>query len=284
MATRYWLGGGGNNANDPNDWTPAGKPEPGDTLYLQGSDASNDTINIYGGDVAGATIVTGYGPGPSQTTINLDHNAVVNLTTLAQVSGEQSTTINTSRSDTLTETLNREATQTINIGKGSTLSLGLSETSFDNVTVNSAGHGALVAEGTVGQDEFSTLTINAPVIGSATFDVNGTTTFNGSVGSGDTVDLTNAFSDLQLNHPLQFIGSTHLSSGEIDLAGLTTADSYYLQNNELYLYAGNNIIESLNFVRTAPFTAERTATGVSIYTSDAANPPAGTVLPLHFVQ
>ena len=34
MTDRTWLGGGNNNARNPNDWSPTGAPQPGDILSM----------------------------------------------------------------------------------------------------------------------------------------------------------------------------------------------------------------------------------------------------------
>ena len=47
--TRTWVDGGNNEASYPNDWSPAGVPQPGDSLIL----SAPATINISGDALTG---------------------------------------------------------------------------------------------------------------------------------------------------------------------------------------------------------------------------------------
>jgi hypothetical protein len=59
MATgtqRTWIGCGNNEASNPNDWSPTGAPQPGNSLNM-----SAGTINISGDALAGDTLTIPYG-------------------------------------------------------------------------------------------------------------------------------------------------------------------------------------------------------------------------------
>lgn len=291
MTTLIWIGGGNNNANNPLDWSPNAVPQPGDTLYITGSlDAvpPNGTINVAGNDLAGDTLIAGSVPTHSIVTINLSHDATLNLATLEQgvIVIPQSTTINLTGGATITgDTLAAYTTQTINIGHGN-LTLDNLTTAGpapnpvygDSVTVNSAG-GALRLIGSAGEGSGATIAVNASTIGMGTFDDAGSLTFTNSVAHGITVDIDAG--TLSLNEPTRFLANADLTAGVIDLNNLAKADSYTYKNDMLSIYSGGRIIDHLRLTTTSAFTVEKTsAGGVSIYTADT-QPPVGTALPLH---
>jgi hypothetical protein len=65
---RTWVGGGNNEASNPNDWSPNGAPQSGDSLT---DGVSGSTINIEGNALKGDVLsVAAQG-----VTLNLSHNA-----------------------------------------------------------------------------------------------------------------------------------------------------------------------------------------------------------------
>jgi hypothetical protein len=57
VTARTWIGGGNNQATNPNDWSPTGAPEPGDSLTMthgvmdiSGNDLAGDTLSLTGND------------------------------------------------------------------------------------------------------------------------------------------------------------------------------------------------------------------------------------------
>ena len=92
--TRYWIGGRGNQANNPNDWTPKGKPQAGDTLIA--NTPTPGTMNVTGNDLAGNTLVV-----RGSLTINTSDNAVATVGDQAQAL-YQFTDIHVAGTDTLT--------------------------------------------------------------------------------------------------------------------------------------------------------------------------------------
>ncbi len=228
MTTRIWIGGGNNKASNPKDWSPTGAPQPGDSLLITGSPNAmppNGTINIAGNDLAGDTLTAGSIPTHSIVTINLSHDATLNLETLVQgiIVIPQSTTINITGDATLTgDTLAPYNTQTINIGHGTLTLDNLSTTGpavGQSVVINSSG-GALKLQGNTNEDANSTIAINAPVKGTGMFLDGGSLTFSDSVARGITTDLTSGMSFLQVDEPKHFLGLVDLTGGQIDLNGL----------------------------------------------------------------
>ena len=131
MIARTWIGGENNQASNPNDWSPTGVPQKGDTLGLNVPTFTPLIINVSGNDLAGDTFVL-FGNGPPMTA-NLSHNAVMdarvdyrgNATTfklsqhstlkLQTVFGSPAT-VNLSGSDTLI--LNGSGAPQINLSSG----------------------------------------------------------------------------------------------------------------------------------------------------------------------
>ena len=75
MATLTWVGGGNNNANNSQDWSPAQVPAPGDTLTMP-----DGTMNISGNDLQGNTLQVGTTQSSLVTTtsnLNLSDSATV---------------------------------------------------------------------------------------------------------------------------------------------------------------------------------------------------------------
>jgi hypothetical protein len=79
VATLTWVGGGNNRASNPNDWSPAQVPGPGDVLMMPMS----DTMNIADMDLAGDTLdivsPEPSAPGGVTTSLNLSHHAQVSI-------------------------------------------------------------------------------------------------------------------------------------------------------------------------------------------------------------
>ena len=55
MTDRTWIGGGNNDASDPNDWNPTGVPLLGDSLLMP----DGGTMNIIGNDLVGDRLQVG---------------------------------------------------------------------------------------------------------------------------------------------------------------------------------------------------------------------------------
>jgi hypothetical protein len=55
---RTWIGGGNNKATNPNDWSPTGDPQVGDSLMMtrgtmnvSRNDLAGDSLTVSGGDI-----------------------------------------------------------------------------------------------------------------------------------------------------------------------------------------------------------------------------------------
>ena len=95
MTDRTWLGGGNNHARNPNDWSPAGAPQPGDTLSML-----NGTMNVRDDDLAGNAVHVGDPITGGQDTFNLSHHPVLAVVQQNQDTSSE-TTVNVSGRDTL---------------------------------------------------------------------------------------------------------------------------------------------------------------------------------------
>jgi hypothetical protein len=70
MATLTWVGGGGNKASNPQDWSPTGAPQSGDTLQVV--PPGSCTMNVRGDALAGDAPQVS-----TSVTLNLSHDAAV---------------------------------------------------------------------------------------------------------------------------------------------------------------------------------------------------------------
>ncbi len=99
--SRIWIGGADNNAGNPQNWSPTGAPQPGDTLVLLDNGPFHAfTLHIRGNDLAGNTLTIGQtrDSGPAFTLNLSDHaHATVRAGILSQVK----TKINVAGTDTL---------------------------------------------------------------------------------------------------------------------------------------------------------------------------------------
>ena len=116
--------------------------------------------------------------------------------------------------------------------------------------------------------------------------------FGGSVSRGQSVEVSadpgrGLVSQVQIDHPDAFKGSVSLDiSGEVNLMGLTGADSYQLKNDILSIYSGCTVIDRLRL--TLPpspsgpppdVTVRQTSTGIVI--DRGRSFATGTLLPVH---
>lgn len=124
--------------------------------------------------------------------------------------------------------------------------------------------------------------------------------FGGFVSSGQDVEVTgdpyrSVVSHVQIDHPDAFRGSVGLGiSGEVDLMGLTNADSFQLKNDILSIYSCGEVIDTLRltlpppgpYTPDDPVTVRQTSIGVAVNRGlfqDFANSNA-TLLPEHQPQ
>lgn len=292
MTSKTWIGGDGNDAGDPANWSPSETPQPGDTLAMQGG-----TMNIRDDDLAGNTLVIGQpNQNASPTTLNLSHHADVSVKTSPFSS--DSVTINVDGSDILDLAAGFPSTTsfTVNLADHARLAGSIDMTFGSAVFAGGSGsryvnNGSDVVRG-------SNLTFDTDVKGQGSFAVStaqssaGRLEFGGSVSRGQTVTVSGdpgrgQRSQLQIDQPAAFKGAVALNSfGEVDLVGLANADSYQLKNDILSIFSGCEVIERLRLTLPPPasgtppdLTVAQTATGILIdrggYRGD------GTLLPTH---
>jgi len=118
--------------------------------------------------------------------------------------------------------------------------------------------------------------------------------FLGAVGPGQTVSVSNTTvfgsGRLIIDNPNEFHGAVDLTyipgagAGvpQIDLLGLTRADSYSYHNDMLSIWSGKSVIETLRLATSTPygFTVQLTKCGVSVI-ADTANHSFPGALPVH---
>lgn len=142
MATLQWVGGGDNQASDPNDWidTSTGLPavpELGDTLAAGSAPpapAQSFTMNVKGDDLVGSSLGVYY----SNITVNLSHHAFINAY-VAYGPFYTPDTFNVSQKSTLNLEL-LKANVIVNLSQGSTLSI---NPGYIGGTINVFGHDTL---------------------------------------------------------------------------------------------------------------------------------------------
>jgi hypothetical protein len=299
--TRTWIGGGNNKASNPNDWSPTGVPQPGDTLQEM-SGQTPLTMNVSGNDLAGDTLDINSAP----LTMNMSDKAVADVNVPQYVGGE---TFNLEQQSTLNATLS-ESQQVVNISGSDNFSTSLSGLAMVSVNVASSStwtgslslvDSTLTASGGAnsvfihdGSSEFfdySSAVLDLPVLGKGSFSLvfHGFLTFGSSVGVNQSVSIPgDVRSNVVIDHPKEFLGSITLGDGtitngeSIDLMGLATADSYTFKNDMLSIFAGNSVIDKLRLTDATPygFAVEKETGSVNIVSiSNPTNPPVG--LPIH---
>jgi hypothetical protein len=309
MANKTWLGGGNNEASNPNDWSPAGVP-----TFADGMTMTHGTMNIDALSLGANPEFAGV---RNNTGLITSGNVMINLSNGAGAdvgidSGH--TTINVQGTDNLFVVPLNGGSTTADLAAhsewvgGFTAITGpltirgpgifdsnasLSVPPVDNGVFNSA-QGVQGGSSAFGPD---VVTINSDIIGTTPLVAynGGTLALGGSVSSQVTIPLG---ADpptapnpgiLEIDHPKQFLGTVQLALGEIDLNGLARADSYTYQNDLLSIFDGKSVIDTLSLQQIAlaqdtpniAFSVERTAHGVSIYTDANPTHPAGTILPVH---
>jgi hypothetical protein len=292
MTNKTWIGGGSNNAHTASDWSPTGVPQPGDMLDMQAG-----IMNIRGNSLAGNTLVIGgQNTNAAPTTLNLSHHARLSLD-IARFSSDE-VTVNVQGSDTLdvhTE-FPSSGQFTINLADHANLA-GTFNMVFSSATV-SGGDGARFLNNGSSVLPGSSVTFDTSVKGRGNFTVGnaqsrpGELEFKGSVSHGQSVTVggdpgRGVISHLQIDHPDTFKGAVALNLfGEVDLAGLSDADSYQLKNDILSIYSGCEVIEKLRLTTPPPpfetnfdVTVSKTATGIVIDRDSRDH--SATLLPVH---
>ena len=292
MTKKTWVGGGNNNASNAKDWSPKGVPVPGDTIDIQ-----SGTMNIRGNDLAGNTLLLDKPfTNTAATTLNLTRHASVSLNVPAFLS--ETVTVNVQGTDTLhvANATPSDLFLTVNLADHATLT-GNFNLLFGRTVVHGGSGSSLVNNGTSALHG-NGIILDTNVNGVGNFTVSsaqgsiGRLEFGGSVSHGQTVDVgadpgRGFVSQVQVDHPGAFKGSVSLeTNGELDLMGLTDADSYQLKNDILSIYSGAAVIDRVRLTLPAPpsgpvlgITVRQTSAGVVVDRGPSSQ--AGTLLPVH---
>jgi len=243
LVTRTWVGGSNVIAANPANWSPAGAPQPGDSLLI----STAATINVGGNDLAGdlLTVNTDRAGPAASVNINTFFNAQLNLV------DDFSAGVTLSVEDTVT--LNLGSIHGGLVGQGGTIQfIGSSGVNGSTVLNNNLTGNATVALAGA-QGEGSSMEIN------------------GAVGQGLTFVLhaSAPVLSLQLDQPGQFAGLLDLGLpggyfGDVLFKGLQ-ATSGTLANGVLDMFNGNSLIDSVRITGdTARLTLDQTSSGVAL--------------------
>jgi hypothetical protein len=295
MTDRTWLGGGNNNARNPNDWSPTGAPQPGDTLSM----SDGGTMNVRDDDLAGNPVHVGDPTGTKQETFNLSRHAMLTVVQDFETSSE--TTINVHGRDTLrfSSVFPSGPQVIVNLESHAKLTASFNMT-FGGLTVNGGHRTELI------NDQSDTLNgvhaiITPDVLGIGSFrlsnaqGVGGFLEFGRSVSSEQSVSVggdpgRDLASGLQIDHPREFHAAVAMRpQAVVDLVGLAKADSYTFENDMLSVFAGHRRIDQLRLTNDGSFIGQShdlvvSKSGRDVFLTQAGltSPPIGsTMLPLH---
>jgi len=265
MSSRAWVGGVNSQADDPNNWSPTGVPQRGDSLTW----GNGGTMDITGNDLRGDTLTIGGTPtsSPEDYVINISGRTTFQEVAEFPPLGIGSITIN------LADHAKWIGGFSSNLGGGVFIT---GEGQFDN-------HSSLVAARSV---------VDVDVVGRGTFrvsaaqSVGGDLEFTKAVGHGQSVSVggdsgRGVIAKLSVDDPGSFHASTTLGFGEIFLRGLS-ADSYSIRHDMLLLYSGAKVVERLNLTVSTEargFSVSQICGSVVIHGDGHSD--GGTLLPQH---
>ena len=253
MTDRTWIGGGNNNARNPNDWSPTGAPQSGDTLSM-----INGTMNVRDDDLAGNAVHVGDPITGGQDTFNLSHHAVL--------------------------AVDHDLWRTDSEWRSHGQQLSGSQSNDQSGTLN--GVHAIITPDVLGIGSF-TLSNAQGVGGFLEFGRSVSSEQSVSVGGDPGRDLA---SGLQIDHPREFHAAVAMRpQAVIDLVGLAKADSYTFENDMLAIFAGHRRIDQLKLTNDGTFEGQphdlvvsKSGTDVFLTQAGLTSPPIGsTMLPLH---
>jgi hypothetical protein len=223
--TRTWIGGGNNQASNPNNWIDSnnqpGAPQPGDALTI-----ASGTMNVAGDALAGDTLTAG-SQGPIQ--INASHHANIDL------------------SETTPEA-------NVDLSVQGTMSLQLHQFLFN--ALHTQGGNIRFISGSSITDGVRT-TFDSNLLGDTTVVITGgggepaSVEINGQVHSGLIFEVGGGGATLTLDKPAQFHGevTVNVIGGRVELVGLTKADSWSYSNDMLTIRdSRNHVVDRLDIV------------------------------------
>jgi hypothetical protein len=273
MVARTWTGSVSNDASNPNNWSPMGAPQPGDTLT---DTISGSTIDIRDKALAGTTLLVTRNPEITATaTLNLSHFARVDLSVPPQVQ----VVANASGVDTLNATVTgaRGAVPpgalTVNLDHA--VLFGGFDITLASETIASGNRPALFINNGTDMVSGGGARIDVNVLGNGTFNVGAgflgvlsvpsSISFGGFVSGGETVSVTGspnvrpfppAISTVTIEQPREFFAKVDLHGFSLaDLVGLAQADSWSYKNDLLSIKnAHGKVIGRLHVVSDASST------------------------------
>ena len=284
MTTKTWFGGT-SYFNDPNDWSPPGVPQGGDTAVI-----SMGTVKLHSHLLSGVSFQIGSAvennaPPPSEKPVldlrnvklnseigfpiskGQDFYAGIRVSGVVQSAGDIGLLGGRSSPDHLQVYMSRYSllvnSGTITLGDRSTFDIKAAkdEAAFINTgTVLTSGGMTLIESPVVGNGRFE-------VEGDFLYGFTGRLTFAQDVAPGTHVDLSATGSSvLTLDKPCEFLGDITLSAvpshvppgvltpgvkgpnyNEIDLPN-TVATSETFANNQLNLFNGEELVAKLNII------------------------------------
>lgn len=267
--TRYWLGGGTNNVMAPNDWSPSGVPQPGDTLVIR-----SGTANMIGGNLAGDTLILADAPYSQATqTLNMSRGAHIEKLEVAY----NNATVNVSGHDTI-ETLQTDLGYgnyvTFNIQPHSSLKMQITDPPTpEGVHVVGLGRSSLLIND--GPSFVQNATLDVDVTGHGSWTPSGffpNITFDKAVGRGQTINLENA--PLTINDPAEFKAVVNLTMpywGSAFLKGVH-GDLFFYYDDVLKILSHGRVVDTLRVHESggAAFSLANTSSGLAISASFAA--------------
>jgi hypothetical protein len=265
MTDRTWTGAASNDASDPGNWSPAGVPQPGDSLTLGGF---GRVVDITDDALAGDTLNVMAGLTQSPNTFNLSDHAVANLdlgTSYGSV-----TVVNVSGRDTLSENQGVSNSVTVNLEANADLFGNFNSTRYSSLKISGAENATFHNNGSDNLDG-TTATIDAKVAGTGTFNISfgpdastGSVEFGGFVSRNQTVELTGGAnppypirtSKLTVDDPGQFHATVILHDYSLaDLVNLADADSWSYRNDMLSIRnSSGQVIDRVHIVSDSPST------------------------------
>jgi hypothetical protein len=296
MADRTWIGGGNNDASDPNDWSPTGVPLLGDGLLMP----DGGTMNIIGNDLVGDRLQVGNPNNSVDVTLNLSHNATATVTQVG-FSNVQ-TTVAVAGEDTLNynSVFPSSPFVTVNLKPHAKLAAAFDLT-FGRLDISGAPGSQLIND--QGDVFHGTHVVITPdVLGTGSFAAGGAQAqlgfieFERSVSSGQNITVSGIMErgpgTLQIDEPRKFHASVTLQGlSQIDLVGLAKADSYTYANDMLSIYSHNRVIDTLRLTNQSgafpgdpPHDLLISKSGSNVWVTEQglSSPPPGSIqLPLH---
>lgn len=298
--TRTWIGGGNNQASNPNDWADPngqpGVPRRGDSLIMNGG-----TINIHDNDLKGDTLTVGFSlSGQIPPVINLT-NANAKLQGSSALPGVRFT-LNAGGNDTLTmvDPTNSGVlvSPTINLADNAHLLMKGEMHFAGGYDINGAPGSEIINKGTIVAGRVTAPhSINTDIAGHGTIEINPATTgpsfytINGAVGRGQILELASTPlypPTVDIKQPDAFRGLIDVPApsgppffltGSFVLEGVT-ATSYSVKGDRLSLFDGHKNVDTVRLRNPTdqPLSVGQSGSNIVL----AINEPApGNILPMH---